>query len=406
MISRRRFVASAASVYLAPLPFGALAPAAEGRRCEQNLRAIHDAVTAYRNSRGHLPRNLTALVIDGFIDSRLLMCPVLLGSGTNRPSQLGLRDNLKDDPMTLYIWEFPGGKSELHERQRQIGAGDWVPIVRCREHPVPGSRLNHLNLSLGGGIYRSGTDWEHQLRHIIPYPYLKAKAILGAEPLVPLIERIPPRSPAATAQQIDLVAAFNAALTDPWIEGEEGEETPDLLKLGGDQRLWKIGGQAFELRGVVQLEGRGAAAVRPARRGRDHSSEPRFPFASSVVETDVLASQLHLLCGAIRYPNRLKPEPDLVKDRVIGRVLVVDESGNEVTLDLRHGRHVVHGDALAKSEHASLVWTRQLDDPDCVGARSISHVVWPLGGERRIREIRFEASDSEYYPFLIAITAE
>jgi hypothetical protein len=365
------------------------------RACEQNLRTIFDAVKHYQQLRGQLPTSLSALVPAGLIDRRLLVCPSLVGSGLNSPSNRWQVDNLGPDPLTRYQWEFSNEQAARHEKQRKIGAGDWVAMVRCSEHSGP-EGASHLNLALNGAIYWSGLEWEHALREIIPYPYLTSKKALNEEPLIPLAERIPLRAPQSTAAQLDLGGAFNSALTDAWPEGWDGEQAPDLLALGGNNRLWSHEGITFELRGVIQLEGAAAAAVHP------EVKEARFPHASRSIECTVETDCLHLLAGVIKACDATT---------VAGKVTLEDVHGDKFELLLQHGAHVAHGAVLSSPKSSQIAWSRprpQLNfgksDPD-TAALSVSHVVWPLGRKVMVRRLMFRADQSACYPFLLAVTA-
>lgn len=297
----------------------------------------------YRADHGELPPNLTTLFRERRIDPRLLICPVHATRGTNRPSDTYLRDGLANDPMTLYIWEFSPEYAAWKERQRAIGAGDWVPIVRCREHSNPETGFTQLNLSLGGAVYPSGQDWEYQLRQFVPHSYLASIAISQRGEVIPLRDRIPGRLSESKASQVDLGPAFNAAMADPWPEGWQGEEVPELSN-GQEGRIWRVNGHDFEVRGVVQIEGRRAAAAHP------NLKEPRFPFAMQPLPVDFEATTLHLLCGAIN---------EQAKGTVAGRLLATDDSGETHQLILKYGTQVAHGPELEAPENAKIVWARE-----------------------------------------------
>jgi hypothetical protein len=390
--TRRQFVRCLGSAGLAFQP-GVLtgAPLAG---CRENLRAIHEAVCAYRQRYRVLPLNLTALAQDGLIDRRLLICPVHASAGTNRIRRLELVNGLAADPWTLYKWEWlPGSQTELHERQRLMGAGDWVPLVRCDQHG-DGNGNDHLNLSLGGGIYPSGVDWEFRLRHLVPYPYLSAKSLIWQDHLVPLRQRIPGRSPEATTRQIDFGRVFNGALSDPWTEGYPGDEAPELLEMGPENGMLSHGGFRFELRGVVQLEG--SKAVEFHRKAEPtRLQEARFPQRMTVLKVSLETAELHLLIGVIL---------EQPVGTAAGIMMLTMEDGGTLRLVLRHGMQVAHAVFLSSPE-ATLVWQREQGRRSVYAPRSVSHVVWPLGGVRRIVSITFEATDSASSPFLLALTA-
>lgn len=371
--------------------------ALRGRRsCRQNLGAIHDAVMAFKKETGGLPPGLTALVTAGFIDRRLLICPLLAENGLNRPGNQSLVSSLPNDRLTLYQWEYTPDQVTRHEKQRMVGAGDWVPMARCGEHPDEEGN-SHLNLALNGSIYASRTLWEFQLRDLIPFPYLFSAKIINENPVVPMVERIPGRSPHADARQLDLGSAFNSALTDSWPEGYEGEQAPEILALGGGRQLWDHEGAVFEIRGLVQLEGTRAAAAHP------EFNEARFPSVRKLPEWNIETGEIHLLCGVIR---------EQAPGTAAATVSVETSTGAVLSLDLRHGVHVSHGASLKTPGGATIAWSRPRPEvlvkargsPD-TAALSLSHVVWPLGGRMGIRRLIFKAADSACYPFLCAVTA-
>jgi hypothetical protein len=395
--TRRCFLRRSLQAGLVCSPLVASKAANAGRTCRQNLGAIYDAVIAYRGKYGRLPPRLSTLVTAGLIDRRLLICPVLVSNGLNRPSNASVVDNLADDPLTRYQWEFSPSQSQRHEKQRIIGAGDWVPMVRCGEHS-DNEGNSHLNLALNGAVFSSGILWETRLRHIVPFPYLGTGKIMQENPVVPLRERIPPRATESGTRQIDLGPAFNGAFTDSWPEGYEGEQAPEILKLGGERRLWNHGGIEFELRGVVQLEGKSAAAAHP------EVNEPRFPYAAQPLHCDAETEVFHILCGVVRSQSAGTPA---------AIVSLEGANGERLRLELRHGVHLVHGAALSEAGGAAIAWSRPRPgilsksgkNPD-TAALSLSHVTWPLGRKFHIRRIILEAAESACYPFFCAVTVE
>lgn len=366
--------------------------------CEQNLRAIHDAVIIRRRMRGRLPDSLSELSSAGLIDPELLICPMHKQAGTNRPANAHDANNFADDPLTLYNWQF-GGRTDtqtgfllrdLHERQARMGLGDWVPIVRCDQHPKENGDT-HLNLTLGGAIFPSSKIWEFRLRHLLPYPYLRAKAIVTPEPLIPLRDRIPPRSSDSGKSQIDLGMAFNGALSDPWPEGYPGEEAPEILRRRGPDGLWQLNGTAFEIRGVVQLEGRGAANT------HKECPEARFPAASREITVETEAAQIILLAGVIR---------DQPAGTLAATLTITIDSGQRLEFPLRHGIEISHAGNFADSRDIKMVWSRATPLPQDTAARCLSMITWKFGKKVRIRSLKFSAGDAASYPFLLAATVE
>jgi len=373
------------------------------RTCKQNLQVIHEAVGRYRKKFGSFPPTLSTLVYDGLLDRSLLICPVHRNRGTNSPSDDWLTGGLQSDPLTLYSWKYGDDEVGIRSRrQERMGVGGWTPMVQCSEHLDEGEvdGDSHLNLCLNGGIFHSSGSWEFKMRHIVPYPYLVAEALIEGKDERSLRERIPKRSPDATAAQIDLSDQFNGALDDPWPEGYPHEATPDLLAKGGENRLWRIGDVDFEIRGVVQIEGTTAAT------SHSQSFEPRFPFAMKPIERRFDAERLHLLCGVLGKID---------KDDPVATILVTYEGG-EQDLVLRYGQHVRHDWELDDDgSTAEVVWRKHRDPPAPplpekaadVGLRSVSLLTIPLGDSAKtVKKIEFVAADTACYPLLLAITAE
>jgi hypothetical protein len=160
--------------------------------------------------------------------------------------------------------------------------------------------------------------------------------------------------------------------------------------LGGEKRLLEHDGASFEIRGVVQIEGTAAADVHIDQK------EARFPFSMRPAGMDLRGDRLHLLCGV------LKSQPAGTE---AARLVATDESGEKLELVLRHGMHVAHGSALSDPQGASIVWSREQANKQDTGVRSVSHVVWPLGRQRRIVKLEFHNAATACYPFLLAVSA-
>jgi hypothetical protein len=366
--------------------------------CEDNLRAIFEAIQRWRAERGGLPDSLSSLARTGLIDPRILICPAARAQGAQNLENPSLVNGVGQDPLTLYKWEWRAGiAADQKERQRLIGGGDWVPLVRCDYHE-DGHGNNHLNLGFGGGIYPSPNIWEFCLRDRIPTTYLLSRHLLGKEgPVIPLRERFLPRSPAATARHADLSRAFNASLHDGWMDGSMLDPAQELHTLAPENRLWTHDGIGFEMRGVVQCEGRQALPFYQfGPHGLKEDDQRRFPETARAISWRVEADRIQLLCGIIyEAPHGTE----------VARVTLEDDTGATVVLALRYGEHVVHAPSMKASAAATLAWTRATAGTDPAALRSVSHVRWPLGQRRRIVALRFAATEAGTMPFLLAATA-
>src|SRR6267142_4167636 len=139
-----------------PEPKASSLAAEEKAGCTENLKAIFQAVEAYRRDHKDLPNWLSDLVPQYLSDANLLVCPVCRRTGKTEAPPLA-------DPRisSSYLFEFcpvPLGKTapkaptktrrEWKRRQMSL-VGSIVPIVRCRHHdPI-------LNLAFDGRIYES-----------------------------------------------------------------------------------------------------------------------------------------------------------------------------------------------------------------------------------------------------------
>ena len=115
--------------------------------CRENLRQIQLAREKYNDDTNMDPQWLSKLSPE-YLDQKVLLCPADTTNG-----EPGVLTEGAADP-TLpcsYLYEFrPSQKSS-----RKIiltNEGDMLPIVRCEHH--------HLNLSVGGKLYRNGPQRE------------------------------------------------------------------------------------------------------------------------------------------------------------------------------------------------------------------------------------------------------
>jgi len=135
--------------------------ASEEEECIGHLRAIYEAIQAYRKGHQDLPGFLSDLVPAYLPNADSLVCPVHRRTGVDQLYQL-------DDPhiYTSYTYEFSarpvptniwGGSRMTMKawRQRTMGVlGGGTPIVRCHLHK------HVINMSFDGEVYFSDTNWD------------------------------------------------------------------------------------------------------------------------------------------------------------------------------------------------------------------------------------------------------
>lgn len=113
-------------------------------KCRENLRQIKRAFADCQisNTNGY-PQWLSKLVPE-YLDEKVLLCPADVTAGYP-----GVLTEGASDPIlpSSYLYEFRAPERIIQEILR-IYEGEMTPIIRCEHH--------HLNLSIGGKLYRSG----------------------------------------------------------------------------------------------------------------------------------------------------------------------------------------------------------------------------------------------------------
>src|SRR2546421_6768310 len=157
---------------------------AEKEACSRNLKAIYDAIEAYRTDHNkEVPNWLSDLVPQYLNDASLLICPVSRRTGRTEAPLLA-------DPniSTSYLYEFcpvplgnmapnsPKSTRRDWKRRQMDLVGPIVPIVRCRNHS------GALNLAFDGRIYDSPPSWESLLTNRIALAELTAGKIFAGSP--------------------------------------------------------------------------------------------------------------------------------------------------------------------------------------------------------------------------------
>jgi hypothetical protein len=258
----------------------------EKETCINNLKAIYDAIQAYKNDHQKLPNWLSDLVPQYLNDANVLICPSCLRTGHQEAPPLA-------DPKlpSSYLFEFcpvrlgnsapdAPNRTRREWKQRQMAVvGPVVPLVRCRQHnPV-------LNLSYDGKIYESPPSWEVMFTNHVGAADLTAAGLFATphdrdgKPTATTHSTVTPPAKARPGL-INLANYFNAVPTNAWLSGEPGDDL-GVLPLGRQT----FGGVEFDVRGIIQLGGRTLGAT-------------TYPTAVKSIQVDRMCTALHFLHAA------------------------------------------------------------------------------------------------------------
>lgn len=207
--------------------------------------------------------------------------------------------------------------------------------------------------------------------------------------LVPVTDRIQPRPPKASPQQIDLTRHYNALLTENWFDSYTTlENSLASLPTG----LQEFAGVLFDVRGIMQL------------RGKSLATAPEFPSRISGILIARSCQKLHFLMAAGRA---------FVGDRgqTVGQYVMHYANGGGMSVPLRVGEEI--GDwwdtpgTTCGADRAEIVWTGSNE----AAGKKVSTVrlyKWTWNNpypDEELRSLDLSAT-AEFAPFLIAITAE
>jgi hypothetical protein len=321
--------------------------------CRRNLQLIHDGLMLYRRDTGRWPARLSDLA-ESTVAPGVLICPTCKRTGRFRVRDQNLINPAEIDSQTVYKWEFSPvqkapnveGKSGLEWKEAQcraVGAGV-VPMVRCDQHTVDGRNV-YLNLTQSGTVYVSGTFWEEEVRDVLALPYLMTpRQILRDQRR--MVERVPLRPAGAGTGPIDLGGVATALPGDPWQDGTSEDSLAGLLAEAGPDGLWKRGGVGFDVRALIQLDGRRLQDGEQAA-GRETAFYPTEPVTIPVGRGGVT---LHLLGGVV-FPA--------AEGADVGEVVVQYAGGARQHIPWRYGVEVRDGwhDPEQGSEAVHLAWT-------------------------------------------------
>ena len=323
-------------------PAGPASTVAEDQEtCHRHLEAIYKAIQAYREKNKDVPNWLSDLIPNFLQDTNLLICPVALRTGAGNPSRLTADPKFATSysyqfcPVSMgSVWQGEEISMRTYQRKLMGQLGSDVPIVRCSLHDKV------LNLSFGGRIFESSQNWEGNFAGVInPLalspnrlaaseaaefsgpPPSGAVALEGAAPWAKLLNsRIPARADAAKPGLIDLTGYYNAGLTETWHPPNDVSmgHRNDLSNL--PRGLQKLSGVEFDVRGVIQLQGRTLQGWGAA-----------FPEQVKGIKVKQAAKALHFLHGA-GYQAR--------DGTVIGYYIINYSSGPERRIPIVYGQDV------------------------------------------------------------------
>lgn len=239
--------------------------------CKSNLTKIFEAIQEYRKKHKRMPNWLSDLHPEFIDDPKTFICPFVQKIEDFQSWKANFRGEVWEDPSLLtisYSYEFCareyplglGVSTTVQEyKRRQMGlVGSGVPIVRCVAHePV-------LNLSFGGPIYPSDREWENNFSEVVLHEDLTAEKLfaerLAASARAP--RSFQKRDAAVDSRYLDLTDRYNATLTETWHPGNLGNNLVNLPQ--GIATFDRVGVQ-FDVRGLIQLKGKGLHAPFPEK---------------------------------------------------------------------------------------------------------------------------------------------
>lgn len=292
------------------LPCAAASDKQERDDCARNLQAVYEAVQSYRGEFQKMPNWLSDLIPDHLDRPERLICPV-----TQRTGEI-VNFGLSDPKVsTSYIYEFcnhpvpdsihgGSGRTMMEWKQLQMAmAGSIVPMLRCHHHsPV-------LNLSFDGAIFESQESWESEISGIVRPEHLTPKYLFGRFGSNPL-------NRFAT---VDLSTFYNCSLTETLHTTTGAEPGPNLSMIPDGEQV--MGGVAFDVRGILHLQGRELARIAP----------DRYPENIQDIPINFKTSRMHFLVGA-GWPSADHTD--------IARFTVHYEGGDSAIIPIQYNREV------------------------------------------------------------------
>jgi hypothetical protein len=288
-------------------------------------------------------------------------------------------------PVTAWI----GGDNRV--AQIRLDLSTWAPLlVGNASVPAPVTGLivteRHRNIQAeatpidpGKFGFVPGPESQPVAEFEVSEPNLALRVPVKKE----LASMIPRRLPSAPEGLIDLTPYFNASLLQTWHPGLP-ENSLNALPTG----ILQFGELAFDVRGVVQVSGKGLEAV--------NGNFPRKLVGIKIDQT----------CRALQF---LQATGWREKDGTrVGAYILHYIDGETVTLPLIYGEDLrdwnADADPSAHLTRASIVWSAINNGNRRV---RIFKMAWENPRpEKEIATLDFESAMSDAAPFLLALTAE
>jgi hypothetical protein len=275
--------------------------------------------------------------------------------------------------------EFENPESPDNRLRRRSPVGERTPCLRLRV-----GENDWLNVACTGWIYRSGEYWESEFVDLIPRPLMWVELL--AKDHRPVPQRAARRSPLCGSAQIELVPKCNAIPTFPWFFGPPHEKSaPDFGSWVADG-VHEHDGVLFDVRGVIQLDGRMVPKATGKRFLRAYPENVRG------IAVGKSARVIHLLAGTV---DRAEPRA------VVATVRVAFTSGASEELPLRYGEH------FASASDPPGESPRLYPPAGKDSYYSLHHVRLnnPRPGDS-IEHIDFSSGRTTSHPFIMAMTIE
>jgi hypothetical protein len=382
------------NLFFCPLAFAALSPEAEATQCRENLRLIFDAIQRFRRENKDLPDDLPQLVPKCLSDPKALICPAAkrLGTVSSDVSAIGVGRAVRG---SSYVYEFrrtpipeviAGGSSRTMREWKQLQMtllGSEVPMVRCHNH------ARDLNLSFGGPIYESTSDFEDKFADLVPIEELVHHKLFERFTIRKVI-RIPERPPSASKSLIDLSDHYNASLKEGWSSQNKGNNLENL-----PAGVVQLEGREYDIRGVIQL---GARSYEFAH----------FPSAVTNIAVNANCRGLAFLHGTIQ-------EAEL--DRAIGSYVIHYDDGKIETIPILYGKHLLNwwSDPTKSGRNERLLdsavaWQGTNPARTAEGKDKLVYLYrtsWTNPRlDVRVKSIDFISAQKSSAPFLVALSVE
>lgn len=208
----------------------------------------------------------------------------------------------------------------------------------------------------------------------------------------PDLSKIPPRDAKAGPRLIDLSGKYYSPLTEEWHPGAAG------LPEGGNHLgalpsgVQKIGGEEFDVRGLIQLSGTSAELAGAA-----------FPDAATGIKVGMKCKRLHVLHAAGWRAE---------DGTVIGKYVLHYADGQTAALNIVYGADLrdwwLGSDQTKEVKSATVAWTGSSPATEAAGSsiRLFKRAYDNPKPDLAIQSLDFVSTRSESAPFLVALTVE